>query len=32
MTAAARALVEQGRGALARTLAAIAPDLPARTG
>jgi len=30
MTAAARALVEQGRGALARTLAAIAPDLPAR--
>lgn len=30
MTKAARALVEQGRGALARTLAAIAPDLPAR--
>jgi 3-deoxy-D-manno-octulosonic-acid transferase len=30
MTQSARALVEQGRGALARTLAAIAPDLPAR--
>jgi 3-deoxy-D-manno-octulosonic-acid transferase len=32
MTKAARALVEQGRGALARTLAAIASDLPARAG
>ena len=32
MTAAARALVEQGRGALARTLAAIRQDLPARAG
>ena len=29
MAAAGRALVEQGRGALQRTLAAIAPDLPA---
>jgi 3-deoxy-D-manno-octulosonic-acid transferase len=29
MVTAARALVEQGRGALQRTLAAIAPDLPA---
>lgn len=31
MVAAARALVEQGRGALQRTLAAIASDLPAQT-
>jgi 3-deoxy-D-manno-octulosonic-acid transferase len=30
MTAAARALVEQGRGTLQRTLAAIAADLPQR--
>ena len=30
MVTAARALVEQGRGALQRTLAAVAPDLPAR--
>ena len=29
MVAAARALVENGRGALGRTLAAIRPDLPA---
>jgi hypothetical protein len=28
MTSAARALVEQGRGTLQRTLAAIAADLP----
>jgi len=32
MTAAARALVEQGRGTLQRTLEAIAADLPATTG
>ena len=28
MTLAGRALVDQGRGALARTMALIAPDLP----